>query len=75
MKLYIVSYQVGGYAREDASQTRISGVFTEDKLELAKKLKNARQFSTIHECELNEVQPGFKGFLKEIYGMKDEDFE
>lgn len=54
--LYIVTYEVGGYCREDPSQTRVAGAFT-DK-DLADKVRMAVS-GKVEPVVLNAVAPGY----------------
>lgn len=74
MKIYVVVYQINGYCREDPLQPKVAGVFTEDKKLLAERLAVASH-GKVEEIELNNVLTGYKNFMKQIYSMKDEDFE
>jgi len=56
MKLHIVTYQVGGYAREDAPVTRVAGAFVNPKL--AEKIRIIVG-GDIEEIELDHVAPGY----------------
>lgn len=54
--IYVVTYEVGGYCREDPSQTRVAGAFT-DK-DLADKVRMAVS-GKVEPVQLNTVAPGY----------------
>lgn len=74
MKIYVVSYKINGSCREDPMQAKVAGVFTEDKKLLAERVATVCG-GKVEEIELNNVLTGYKNFMKQIYSMKDEDFE
>lgn len=63
MKLYVVHYTHGGYAREDSDVSAIAGVYTDESV--AKKVKLAVS-GTISEVELDLIQPGYLAHLRAL---------
>lgn len=66
MTLYVVHYQVGGYAREDASTTKIAGVYSDAKV--AEYVKRACG-GDVTEVEVDKIHMGFVAHLNEL-GIK-----
>jgi hypothetical protein len=70
MKLYCVVYMVGGYAREDATNAQIAGIFTDkavaDKVRLCVS-------GEIKEVELNAVSSGYQKTAMELFGVNLQD--
>lgn len=65
--LYVVHGTIGGYAREDALQSSIQGVY--DNKVTAKRVASLTH-STVSEVEFNRVSPTIKAMAKEIFGIE-----
>ena len=63
--VYCVVYQVGGYAREDAPEAELGGVYTDPKRAAAHALV---VHGTVKSCEIDVMPPGIENSLKE-YGL------
>ncbi len=61
--LYVVASTIGGYAREDASEASITGIFTDEAL--AKKVAMASH-SKVFPVPLNQIPPGIEQNMKEL---------
>mgnify|MGYP000229208285 CR=1 FL=1 len=62
-KVYVVTYQTGGYTREDGLKTTVAGVMTDP--EKARKFKIAVG-GEISEIELDYVPPGYISHLQAL---------
>ncbi len=66
MKLYVVTSVISGYAREDADQTTVAGVFSDPSV--ADYIRKAAGFnSAVHIVEVNEVKDGYSQYLTDLY--------
>lgn len=70
MKLYCVMYMVGGYAREDAANAQIVGIFTDKQI--ADKVRLCVS-GEIKEVELNAVAAGYQKTALELFGVNLQD--
>ena len=66
MTIFVVHNTIGGYAREDAEQSNIVGVFTDETM--AKTLARILG-ANCTEVTLNEVPKGYLSFAREL-GVK-----
>ena len=66
MHLHIVHKTVSGYAREDASQSSVVGVYTDPTI--AEKVRLVSQ-AQIEVVELNHIPPGIRQAI-EAFGFK-----
>jgi len=63
--IHVVTYHVGGFAREDAPVTKVAGAFTSEPVAsiIAKCVGG-----TLHTVEVDVVQPGYRK-TAEAYGL------
>jgi len=68
MKLFAVIYTVGGFAREDAPNASIAGIFTDDKIaEIV--CKTAGFGAKVVPVNLDEVAKGYISSAKELFNI------
>lgn len=68
MKLFAVINTVGGFAREDASNASIEGLFTDEQIaEIVRKACGSS--AKVVEVQVDEVKPGYIDFAKHVLNI------
>lgn len=68
MKLFAVINTVGGFAREDAPNASIDGIFTDEKIaEIVRKASGST--AKVVQVTLDEVKPGYIDFAKHVLNI------